>query len=170
MKQLPHPLLVLLVALPLLATGGESPAPQTARLSAHLTEALLATLPAFNPTAAQQTESPAANPLADDVVVLPKYTVRDRRLPRAEADDWLSQQALAQKIKRDYLNSLNPLDRLLNGFSIPFLTPSVAARAAAQHDDDKRRREQADLDHLLDVVGAADPDAAAALRSELTRR
>lgn len=160
------PVLLLLVAcLAAAAFAQPTPAPRP-RLSERLLQELRTTLPAHYQPQPERKE-PAVEPAPDpDVIELPEVVVRERREARTAPDDWLSRQERAATLRRRYLASLNGPDTALNGWSVPLLTPSVAARAAAREDELRRRRAQDDLEHLARAVEAVDPAAAAALRRE----
>ena len=166
------PLFLLALLLAPRIPAGEETAPRTSRLA----ELIRASSPKFvqlppappppvpPPTSA---ENPAADP---DVIEMPKFFVEDSKLARVEADKLLGKQALAAKMRREYRNSLTALDWALNSFNIPFLTPSVAARARAKYENDQRLVEQSRLNSLIEVTSQIDPQAAAELRFELKRR
>lgn len=101
---------------------------------------------------------------------MPKFFVEDSKLVRIEPDKLLGKRELAAKMRREYRNSLSGLGWALNSFNIPFLTPSVAARAQAKYENDRRAAEISRLGGLLEVVDRVDPKAAAEARWELTKR
>jgi hypothetical protein len=103
---------------------------------------VLAGLPTFQPKPVGDTppgtESANADspPPANDpnLLVLPKMTVKERRLPPDAADHLMSRRDFNRKMTNLYLDDLDrvgPLDRLLNGFTIPLLSPSRVERGRA---------------------------------------
>jgi len=160
----PLSLALLLPALPVPAPGAPEPAPRP-RLSDRLNQQFRTTLPEFKPAPARLDR--AADPAPDpEVIELPEVVVREPRATRTTPDDWLTRGERAAQSRRRYLASLNGPDTLLNGWSVPLLTPSVGARAAAQEEARRRRATEDDLQHLARAVHAIDPAAAAALRRE----
>ncbi len=170
--------LVTLLPLGILGTAMVCVAAEPARLSPRLTAIIRASAPKFEPAiaaapapaptaASEENPEPAEDP---DVIKLPKFYVEANKLAGVEPDKILSKSALAAKQLREYRASLGDLEWALNCFSIPFLTPSVAARAQAKYEDDRRLAEQARLGSVIDVVSQLDPQAAAELRHALTRR
>lgn len=160
-------LLVLFLATRLAAVEESGPR------SSHLTELIRASSPKFVPPPTTPVAAPvAAESVASDpdVIEMPKFFVEDSKLARIESDKLLGKRELAAKMRREYRNSLSDLGWALNSFSIPFLTPSVAARAQAKYESDRRAAEISRLGRLLEVVDRVDPKAAADARRELTKR
>lgn len=149
---------------------------ETANPPSRLTQVIRANTPKFTPPPAAPSPptSPSvaeeSTPPDSDVIEMPRFFVEDSKLGRVEPDKLLSKQALAAKMRREYRNSLTALDWALNSFNIPFLTPSVAARARAKYENDRRLAEQTRLTGLIDVTSQIDPKAAAELRLDLKRR
>ena len=168
------PLILLQLTPPLSAAAPPpptSPPHLSATLSTHLAASLPKYLPPPAPTAPVAVEPPKdETPTDGDVVSLPKFFVEDTRLSQLDPDKLLSPRALAAKMRRDYRKSLGDLEWALNCFNIPFLTPSVAARARANYDDRKLAAEMTRLGDLVDVARRLDPKAAAELQRELTKR
>ena|SRR6478609_1289854 len=116
--------------------------PTTGLVSKETKAHVLAGLPPFQPkpapdasTAADAT-SPDDPPPAPDanLLVLPTMTVKEKRLPADAADHLMSPRAFNRKMTNLYLDDLardGPLDLLLNGFTIPILSPSRASRGRA---------------------------------------
>lgn len=118
-------------------------------------------LPAYQPPApkadGETTDStvPTTDP---DVLVLPKMTVNELRLPRDAADRLMSKRDFNRKMENLYLDTIaedGPLNVLLNSLTIPFLSPSKAARGRAIY----RAKEMDRLRHVIEVSKALDPDA-----------
>ncbi len=157
-------------------TGATDWAAEPVKLSPHFTAIIAAPLPKFTPSPATvpaptpteltSTENPKPEP---DAIELPKFFVEDSKLSRVDPDKLLGRAALAEKQRREYRASLSGLEWALNCFNIPFLTPSVAARAQAKYEGDRRSAEVSRLGNLIDVASRLDPKAAAELRRELVR-
>jgi len=60
------------------------------------------------------------------------------------------------------------MDVLLNGWAIPFLTPSADAQAGAAAHQKMMKAKVDGFETVADVVSKTDPDAGAALRREIT--
>lgn len=131
-------------------------------LSQRLKQEIAAKLPAFVPPPANPVVSRTPPPAdADaDVLVLPKVTVQERRQPRIDPNDMLTTQALDEKLAKEFLDSLKGLDAILNGFSIPLLSPSLAARGRALH----KARKLEDLNHTIEAIKQVDPKTSAELQ------
>jgi hypothetical protein len=112
-------------------------APATGLLSKDAKAHIRAGLPAFQP-------KPASDPTAEidssqpapenNLLILPKLTVKERRLPPDAADHLMSPTAFKRKMSNLYLDELDrvgPLHSLLNRFTIPFLSPSRVERGKA---------------------------------------
>lgn len=168
--------LVSLTLLALLSSAELHAVEETANPPSRLTQVIRANTPKFSPPPAAPSPprapsvAEASIPLDSDVIEMPKFFVEDSKLARIDADKLLSKPALAAKMRRAYRNSLNDLEWALNSFSIPFLTPSVAARARAKYENDQRLAEQTRLTGLIEVTSQIDPQAAAELRLLMKRR
>ena len=132
---------------------------------AHIREGL----PAYHPSPPQAdgaagTENNAAP--ATDTLVLPKMTVKEKRLPGDADDQLMSKSDFKRKMENLYLDSLSadgPLNYLLNCFTIPILSPSKAARGHAIY----RAREMERLQHVVDASKALDPEADKKFKQEM---
>lgn len=159
-----HPLLLSVALLPLAAA--EKPT-----LSPQLRERLLASLPPYQPPAAETAPAPAdAAPAAEtptDAILLPKFTVKSDRFRRVEPDAWLTEQARSDKALAIYRDKRNALDWLLNSWHIPLLTPSAKARARAEYEEARLADERDRLNRIADVVSRLDPADAAKLHRAL---
>ena len=124
-------------------------------IKAHIREGL----PTYHPPATiayvtpgtTGTDAPAA-----DVLVLPKMTVKELRLPSDAADYLMSQRDFKRKMENLYLDELakdGPLNVLLNNFTLPLISPSKAARGRMIY----LAREMDRLQHVIDVSKALDP-------------
>jgi len=68
------------------------------------------------------------------MLILPKLTVKERRLPPDAADHLMSPAAFKRKMSNLYLDELDrigPLHSFLNRFTIPLLSPSRVERGKA---------------------------------------
>jgi len=154
-------LLLLLVATGALAAGELADAATT---SSRLRAEIRARLPAYTPPPDQPKNAPAAATTPDpDVLELPKLTVREKIQPRIKTIDLMTPRALNRKFAVDYKKSLNGLDAVLNGFSIPLFGPSLAARGRAQY----RAQQYRDMFDTIDAIANVDPAQAAGLRAEM---
>lgn len=147
----------------LIATGTLAAREPTvpATLSSRLSAEVRASLPAYTPPPPKPENTPAGPAPADpDVLVLPKLTVREKRVQRLDPLDILSPREQDKKYAAEYRASLKGLDALLNGFAIPLIGQSLAARGRALH----AQRQFEDL-HFISTVGASlDPEGAAATK------
>jgi len=133
-------------------------------VSPRLRAAIRASLPAYTPPPPPPLDTPAEATTPDpDVLELPKMTVREKVPPRITPHDLMTPRALNRKYAVDYKNSLQGLDKVLNGFSIPLFGPSLAARGRAQY----RARQYRDMFSTIDAIATDDPAQAAELRREM---
>lgn len=101
-----------------------------------------------------------------DVLILPKVTVKGKRLPPDAADHLMSRRDFKRKMENLYLDALaedGPLNVLLNNFTIPILSPSKAQRGRALY----HRRELDRLRRVNDATRAIAPEAADKFKDEL---
>lgn len=133
-------------------------------IKAHIRESLPAYQPPPPKAEGEATEpAPATDP---DVLVLPKMTVKEIRLPPDAADHLMSKRDFKRKMENLYLDTIaedGPLNVLLNSLTIPFLSPSKAARGRAIY----RAKEIDRLRHVIDVSKALDPDAEKKFNQEM---
>ncbi len=162
-------LLLLPVGLMASAWTAESTA-STGRLSQETSARIREGLPAFRPTTqkAGEEDTNAATETSTDpnILVLPKVTVNEKRLPSDAADHLVSRQDFKRKMENLYLDQLaedGPLNVLLNQFTIPILSPSKAERGRAIY----LRRELDRLGHVNRTTRGIAPDAAKKFRDEL---
>lgn len=125
-------------------------------------------LPVYQAPAPGNGAEPAATdaPADPGVLVLPKMTVKERRLPRDAVDHLMNRDDFKRKLENLYLDELakvGPLHYFLNQFTIPLFSPSKAERGRAIY----RQRELDRLRHVSDTARALDPAAAAAFEREL---
>lgn len=125
-------------------------------------------LPTYQPTPpiADDHSADSTAVTAPDVLVLPKMIVREVRLPQDADDHLMSKRDFKRKMENLYLDTLaeaGPLNVILNSFTIPFLSPSKAARGRAIY----RARELERLDHVIGVSQALDPATASKYPQEM---
>jgi len=116
------------------------------------------------PKADGETSEPAPA-TAPDVLVLPKMTVKEKRLPSDAADHLMSKDDLNRKMENIYLDALaedGPLNLFLNRFTIPILSPSKADRGRAIY----RAKEAERLGHVNGASKAINPEAAKKFKQE----
>jgi hypothetical protein len=160
------PTLLLLITL----TGGlladePTPAPP-AKTSPRLSQEIRAGLPKFTPPPASPSPSPAEapdTPRDPEVIVLPKITVVEKRIPTNDPDVWLTGRAVQQKAMAAYKDSMTPLEWLLNGWYIPLFSAPPSVRARQYYEDRKLADEIDRLNSIVKAVGLTDPNEAARL-------
>ena len=133
----------------------------TAKLSSRLAAEIRASLPKYAPspaTPSQKTE-PTSH-YSSDLLILPKVIVNERPPPRVEPNDLITTKALDKKLARDFKNSLTGLDAILNGFSIPLVSPSMKARGRSAY----KARKRGELNDFIRSTSAADATAGAKLK------
>ena len=136
--------------------------PDPPKLSARLRQEITVSLPAYVPPPVSPVATAA--PSSDsDVFVLPKLTVQERPLPRIEAIDLLTKAARKKKLARDFRNSFKGLDAILNGFSIPILSPTMAERGWKSGQTQRLQ----ELNEMAQSVKTVDPAASAGLRKSV---
>ena len=111
--------------------------PATGLLSKDAKVHIRAGLPAFQPKPAVDStaEPDSSQPVTEsNMLILPKLTVKERRLPPDAADHLMSPAAFKRKMSNLYLDELDrigPLHSFLNRFTIPLLSPSRVERGKA---------------------------------------
>ena len=148
-----------------LADASEVPAGLVSReLKAHIREGL----PAWRPPAPTggpviASEDPAPATPDPTILVLPKLTVKEKRLP-ADADRYLvNPKAYDRKMRNLYLDDLakdGPLEAVLNRFTIPLFSPSTVAKGRAL----EKGRE---LDRLADLMSKEEAQSLNGMYDEL---
>jgi hypothetical protein len=160
--------LPLLVLAAVGALAAEEAAPATpARTSLRLGQEIRAALPKFTPVPAKVLDRPNTNADETDpgLLALPKVTVREKRLPRIDADELLTERELNKKMASTYRASLvNGLDRFLNSFTIPIFSASPAERGRELVVE----RKFEDIGHIADLHRRIDAENSAALKADLT--
>ena len=167
------PTLLLLIAFPVGLAADSPAAPAPAKTSPRLSEEIRAGLPKFTPPA----NAPAPPPLEapdtphdPDVVVLPKITVLEKRIPTDNPDVWLRDKAIQQKAMAAYHDSLTPLEWALNSWYIPFFGTPPSVRARQYYESRKLTDEIGRLKGIIQAVGLTDPKEAARMRDALDPR
>jgi hypothetical protein len=152
-----------------LASALTAAEPSSATISREISAKIREGLPAYRPPAPKPDGEAADNaPQTTDpnVLILPKLTVEEKRLPPDAADHLMSRADFKRKMENLYLDTLaedGPLNVLLNNFTIPLFSPSKAARGRAIY-------QQRELDRLRHVTGSRrtlEPDASKKLEREL---
>lgn len=159
------PILVLAFGAGLTVSGAEA---GTAIISRDISAKIREGLPAYQPPPAQANgDNPKAEPAPEPgVLVLPKMTVKESRLPPDAADHLMNRDDFERKMANLYLDEIakvGPLNYFLNQFTIPILSPSKAERGRAIY----RQRELDRLRHVSEAARTLAPDAAGALAREL---
>ena len=72
----------------------------------------------------------------------------------------MTTKALDKKLARDFKNSLTGLDAILNGFSIPLVGPSMAARGRAAY----KARKRGELNDFIRSTSSANATAGTKLK------
>lgn len=150
-----------------LATALSAAEPASARISREISTKIREGLPTYQPPA-NKSDGGTEGPQTDDpnVLILPKVTVEEKRLPRDAADQLMNRDAFKRKMENLYLDEIakdGPLNYLLNRFTIPILSPSKADRGRAIY----QQRELDRLRHVSDAARSLDPNATKTLEREL---
>lgn len=161
-------LLIVAVAGPLAAQEPAESAPGR-KTSARLTQEIRVALPKFTPPPPPILDQPKGDTTEDDpnVLVLPKFTVKEKRPPSHDPDVWLTNRAIQQKAMAGYKQSMTDLEWALNSWFIPLVTPPASVRARAHYQNTKLGGEIMRLNNLINHIGQQDPAASAELRQEL---
>ena len=134
------------------------------KLSSRLVSEIRSFLPKYeSPPAIAPSQQPQGS-LDADVLVLPKVVVRESAPPRIDSNDLLTSKALDKKLAREFKNSLEGLDGVLNGFSIPLISPSMAARGRAAY----KARQRQGLNDFIESTKAADSKSSAEMKKAVT--
>jgi hypothetical protein len=148
-----------------------------AQVSDRMRTQIVATLPKYDPRAAEATPARAIigtpAPLDDGPMVhLPDFEVVVRRAPGNDPDNWLNHEGLQKKAFKEFRDSMNSLEWALNRWYVPLpfgfsLTPAPQARADADYADKKIATEVKRLSEVVNAVAHLDPAAAKQLAREL---
>ncbi len=153
------PLLLCLVAA---GTGAAEEPPPV--MSGRLKAEIRTHLPAYAPPPARPKDTPAPLVAPDpDVLVLPTFSVQEKRIPTNDPDAWRSQRAIQQRAMAAYKDSMTPLEWAMNSWFIPLFSAPASVRARAAYEEKKAAAEVAQLNHLGKVLQLADPTGSAIL-------
>jgi hypothetical protein len=155
-----------LAAWTVVVLAGEQAPP---KLSEHIKQEVLASLPPYVPPPPKAAASPAAQvPAADpDLLVLPKIVVQEKRPPANDPDVWLADREIQQKAMAAYKGSMTDLEWVLNSWFIPILSAPASVRARAAYESNKLAAERDRLGNLIRAVGLTDPNAARKLKDAM---
>jgi hypothetical protein len=150
--------------LAVIGAAQSSPGLVSRELKTHIS----AGLPSYRVAPPQAQESSPILTQSNDptVLILPKLTVREKRLPRDATDYLMSRRDFKRKMENLYLDSLaedGPLNVLLNNFTIPLFSPSKAARGRALY----QRQEIDRLRRINALSRTVAPEAANRFEREL---
>ena len=159
-------LLLLPAVLTLLHAAEPADPASPPKLSTRLSEEIRSSLPRYVAPAATTTPADATPP-DPDVLVLPKMTVKEKRLPTRDPDVWLGEKVIQQKAMTLYKASMTDFEWALNSWYIPILSAPASVRARAAYDSAKKAAEFDRLAHIINTVESVDPKEAAKLRNEL---
>ncbi|RXK52789.1 hypothetical protein ESB00_13795 [Oleiharenicola lentus] len=153
-----------------LAAALSAAEPEPARISRDISAKIREGLPTYQPPAAPAEGGSAGTEGSQtsdpNVLILPKLTVKEKRLPPDAADQLMSRDDFKRKMENLYLDEIakdGPLNYLLNKFTIPILSPSKAERGKAIY----QRRELDRLRHVSDAARSLDPNATKKLERDL---
>ena len=166
-------MLLLLLALPAGLPAGETPAALTPKTSPRLSREIRAVLPKFTPPVAAPVAPPADapdTPRDPDMLILPKLTVVEKRIPTNDPDVWLQGKAVQQKAMAAYQDSLTPLEWFLNSWYIPLFGSPPSARGRQYYESRKLADEIGRLGSIIKAVGLTDPKEAAKLQDAMDPR
>lgn len=154
----------------LVAGGSPEVAAQTDRR-----ERVTASLPKYDPSVRAAKEAQAAKriarpPVDSDVLVLPEYEVREKKLHRPNEREVLTRGERERRAMLEYARDMNALELALNRWHIPFLSASFAQRAVADQERKRFRSQMEGFAHIANVVETIDPQGAKAIRDALRRR
>lgn len=123
-------------------------APKRERVvSGNLAATLAASMPKYNPPPKphpdeEEIDLREVDKPRNNIIRLPKYTVRDKRPPVFRERDIYSSKGLAELARRRYLT---PTFLLLNGLRLPLVSASPEEHAMALYAEDERLANMADL-------------------------
>lgn len=157
------PLLSLVMTASLAAE--EASPPKSPKTSARLAGEIRVTLPKYREPPPKVLDQPKDLAVDPDVFVLPKVTVREKRLP-TDPDLWLAERGIEQKAMAAYRQSMTDLEWALNSWFIPLVSPPASVRAVAAYKEQKSLADLQRLHRLLGDISATDPQAAAELEKE----
>lgn len=101
-----------------------------------------------------------------NVLILPKFMIKERRFPRGADDQLMSRRDFKRKMENLYFDRLaedGPLNVLLNNFTIPLLSAPKAARGRSLYLESELDR----LNHVNETSKSIDREAARKYKREL---
>jgi hypothetical protein len=170
-KPVRYSLLVFVVPGLFAAEPAEAPGP--VRTSPRLAQEIRAGLPKFvppTPRPAAESAGIQTTPDDPDVLKLPRFVIRERRIPTNDPDVWLTDRAIQQKAMSAYQDSMTPFEWALNSWYIPLFSSPPSARARQYYESRKFADEVGRLNTLINLVGLTDPKEAAKLRDAMDSR
>jgi len=146
-----------------------NPTAQAPKTSARITEIIRASLPGYAPALpAPATGTADAAPEDPDVLVLPKFMVKEKRVPTGDPDVWLNPRIVQQKAMVAYKDSMTPLEWAMNCWFVPILSAPPSVRARAAYEEHKLSEAYRQLAHIAEVGRLADPVTAAQLKKAVS--
>ncbi|MDB6113538.1 MAG: hypothetical protein JWQ83_1422 [Lacunisphaera sp.] len=156
----PAGLSLLCLAVPgLLVAQAVAPA-MPEKTSSRLTQEIRAHLPPYAPPGPQPAGT--ANPTSSDpeLLQLPKFTVKEKRVPTSDPDVWLTGKVIQHKAMAAYQGSMTPLEWALNSWFVPLFSAPASVRARAAYQEKKLAAEYSQLAHIANVGRLADSESA----------
>lgn len=138
-------------------------------------ESLRQVLPKYDPAqhaAAREADAAkVARPVAEDgLTILPDFNVVEKKVYQPEADQWFTDAAINAREARRAEAEMNPLEMLLNRWSIPLLSASFAQRTRSAYETKKLREKIGGYLDLARQLEKTDPKAAKKIRDALDFR
>ncbi|HEY8995269.1 MAG TPA: hypothetical protein VIM71_11445 [Lacunisphaera sp.] len=153
-----------------LATVALTAEPSAGLVSREIKARIREGLPTYqppSPKAGTDNESTATAQTSDpNVLILPKFMVKEKRFPRDADDHLMSKRDFNRKMENLYLDKIaedGPLNVLLNSFTIPLLSPSKVQRGRALY----RAAELDRLNQVNEISKSIDPEAARKYQQEM---
>lgn len=144
--------------------------PSTGLVSRETKARITEGLPTYQPPPpktdadAETNDSPqTADP---NVLILPKFMIKEKRFPRDAEDQLMRRRDFKRKMENLYSDTIaaeGPLSVILNSFTIPILSPSKAARGRAIYQQMEIDR----LNQVNEISKSVDPDAARKFTREM---
>lgn len=171
MKPAGLPLLALVLAGPMEGQSPAEPPPAVeqgglVKTSSRISAEIRATLPKFTPPPPPMLDQPKDIESDPDVLRLPKFTVKEKRLPTHDPDVWLTDKAVPQKAMAAYKQSLTDFEWALNSWYIPLFGSPPSARARAAYANQKKMSELQRIHNLFQAISNVSPRSGAELEQE----
>ena len=131
------------------------------KTSSRLTQEIRANFPAYTPPAPPADGAAAATSSDPDVLQLPKFTVKEKRVPTNDPDVWLTDKVIQRKAMAAYKGSMSPLEWALNSWFVPLFSAPASVRARAAYQDNKLAAEYSQLAHIAEIGKQVDRESAA---------